>query len=278
MVVVLLVAASPALASTQAAELQTQESSTCFYTPTYGETLTAIAQRYGTTVQTLAAMNGLANPNRIVSGVTLVVPCTGGSSEGENGTASGGVCATYAVRRGGSLDVVAWRYGSSWQAIAQANRLLHPGLIYPGQRLAIPCGPGQTGSAGQGGSYVSSTYGYAIKYSAGWTVSVSNPPTAGVGRNPEYVRFQPTAGGLPDVQILALTGAAPMTGREDCQPNVSFAGMKTCKIEQPAGQNPATDLWVFQRGDAHFLISVAYEDAAGRAAGTGLVETFDFTR
>ena len=191
---------------------------------------------------------------------------------------STGVCARYTVRWGDTLSLIARRYGTTWQVLAQANHLRHANSIYPGQRLAIPCASGRPGSTGQGGSYASSTYNYIVKYPAGWTVSVSNPPAAGVGRDPEYVRFQPKAGGLPDVQILALAGAAPMTGFENCQPNVSFAGMKACKIEQAGGQNPATDMWVFQRGDAHFLISVQYEDAAGRAAGTGMVETFDFTR
>src|SRR5512140_2676116 len=126
MLVALLMAASPALASTQTADLQPQESKTCFYTPTYGETLTAIAQRYGTSVQTLAEMNGLANPNRIVSGVTLVVPCRDGGSQDGNGTASTGACATYTVRWFDNLTLIARRYGVPYQAIAQANHLLNP--------------------------------------------------------------------------------------------------------------------------------------------------------
>jgi len=41
----------------------------------YGETLTSIASRYGTTVWTLAVLNNLANPNLIYAGQYLLVPC-----------------------------------------------------------------------------------------------------------------------------------------------------------------------------------------------------------
>jgi putative chitinase len=41
----------------------------------YGETLTSIASRYGTTVWKLAQLNNLANPNIIYAGQRLLVPC-----------------------------------------------------------------------------------------------------------------------------------------------------------------------------------------------------------
>ena len=41
------------------------------YTVQYGDNLSSIAAKLGTTYQTLAALNGLANPNLIYSGQTL---------------------------------------------------------------------------------------------------------------------------------------------------------------------------------------------------------------
>ncbi len=41
-----------------------------------GETLSRIAARYGTTVAAIAAANGIANPSRIYTGQTLVIPGT----------------------------------------------------------------------------------------------------------------------------------------------------------------------------------------------------------
>lgn len=39
-----------------------------------GDTLTAIAQRYHTTVAALSAANGITNPNQIYAGATIQVP------------------------------------------------------------------------------------------------------------------------------------------------------------------------------------------------------------
>ena len=47
------------------------------YTVRAGDTLASIAYRYGTTAWTIAAANGLANPNRIYPGQTLRIPAGG---------------------------------------------------------------------------------------------------------------------------------------------------------------------------------------------------------
>lgn len=49
---------------------QTYES----YTVRTGDTLTAIAKRYGTTVAAIAATSGLADPNKIKAGQVLSIP------------------------------------------------------------------------------------------------------------------------------------------------------------------------------------------------------------
>jgi len=48
-----------------------------------GETLTAIAARYGTTPQAIVRLNGLANANRIYAGQRLKIP---GGSAATSGT------------------------------------------------------------------------------------------------------------------------------------------------------------------------------------------------
>lgn len=53
--------------------------STCVYVVKWGDTLGAIAARYGTTVMTIAQLNSILNPNLIFIGQRLVIPgCTGG--------------------------------------------------------------------------------------------------------------------------------------------------------------------------------------------------------
>ena len=99
-----------------------------------GDTLSAIAWRYGTSVARLQAANGLRNPNCIYAGQKLWIPRgrTGG------GCTSCGRGFWYTVRCGDTLSGIGWRYGVSPWAIAAANHLPNANRIYAGQRLWIP--------------------------------------------------------------------------------------------------------------------------------------------
>jgi murein DD-endopeptidase MepM/ murein hydrolase activator NlpD len=91
-----------------------------------GETLFGIAQRYGTTVDFLVALNGLSDPNLVVAGQRLLIP------------AAGAEIAEYTVQPGDTLAIIARRYGVTTEEVARLNRLANPSLIYVGQRLVIP--------------------------------------------------------------------------------------------------------------------------------------------
>ncbi|WP_326933750.1 LysM peptidoglycan-binding domain-containing protein, partial [Enterococcus avium] len=88
-----------------------------------GETLSGIASKYGTTYQTLASLNGLANPNYIYVGQQLKV----------SGTAS--ISRIYTVNYGETLSDIAAKLGTTYQALAQKNGISNPNLIYLGQQL-----------------------------------------------------------------------------------------------------------------------------------------------
>lgn len=98
------------------------------YTVRAGDTLADIAARFGTSWQTLAAANGLADPDRIMPGQQLAIPA------GDNGR--------YTVRAGDTLSGIADMVGTSWQTLARANGLADPDVILPGQQLVIPAGSG----------------------------------------------------------------------------------------------------------------------------------------
>jgi lipoprotein-anchoring transpeptidase ErfK/SrfK len=102
-----------------------------------GESLAAIAARYGTTAAALAQLNGLANPNFIYAGQRLKLPgaAVPAASAGVNAAQGGAI---HIVQAGQSLAAIAARYGVSAAAIVQANGLRNPNLIFAGQRLIIP--------------------------------------------------------------------------------------------------------------------------------------------
>lgn len=99
------------------------------YTVQSGDTLSAIASRYGTTYQKIAQDNGISNPNVIFAGQKLKIYKSGGSSNSRT--------VDYAVRQGDTLSGIASRYGTTWQKIASDNGLENPNFIVPGQRLII---------------------------------------------------------------------------------------------------------------------------------------------
>jgi len=90
-------------------------------------------------VEAIVAANNLANPNLIRVGQRLWIPLAGGMpTPRPTPTATPAVGRWHVVQRGETLSTIALEYGTSWQAIAQANGLSAWSVIYPGQRLRIP--------------------------------------------------------------------------------------------------------------------------------------------
>ena len=98
------------------------------YTVQSGDSLSAIAAKFGTDYQALAALNGIANPNLIYPGQVIKV----------NGSAAAPQQRTYTVGRGDNLSSIAARYGTSYQKLQQINGIADANLIYPGQVLRLP--------------------------------------------------------------------------------------------------------------------------------------------
>lgn len=118
------------------------------YVVVRGDTLASIARRFGVTVQAIVQANGLANPNLIFAGQRLIIP-VGGAPQPTPGQPPPPTQApppqqsTYVVRPGDTLGSIARRFGVTVQALAQANNIANPNLIFVGQTLIIPGGTGQ---------------------------------------------------------------------------------------------------------------------------------------
>jgi len=114
------------------AVIYNQDASTT-YIVARGDTLKAIANRFGTTLNALISLNpDISNANVIYEGQRLLV-------SGSNVTpppASGG---TYTIQMGDTLKKIAIRFDSSVDAILQVNpQIPNPNLIYVGQVINLP--------------------------------------------------------------------------------------------------------------------------------------------
>lgn len=113
-----------------------------------GDTLTAIAKRFGVTVLALMQENGIADARLLRAGQRLRIPGAAGPVPAPEKTppaaepvpepvpaADGTV---YVVQSGDTVSAIAARFHVTVQAIVKANNLADPRLIRPGQKLVIP--------------------------------------------------------------------------------------------------------------------------------------------
>lgn len=110
-----------------------------------GDTLGAIAVRYGTSVKALKDTNGLAS-DRIFAGTHLTIPVALGlrgvaladsTARGRRSAAEGPATTVHRVRRGDSLWLIARRHGVGVKQLAAWNGLSIESVLLPGQRLTV---------------------------------------------------------------------------------------------------------------------------------------------
>ena len=100
------------------------------YVVQWGDTIYAIARRFGVTADAIIRANNLVNPNLIRAGQILMIPGTSTPPPPPTGR--------YVVQPGDNLYRIAVRFGTTVNAIAAANHIVNPWLIYVGQVLTIP--------------------------------------------------------------------------------------------------------------------------------------------
>lgn len=129
----LIVNASAAKASKKSSGSSEKKAATTKHKVRRGETLGAIASRYGVTVDNLKDWNNLSS-SRIDVGQTLIVK---GSKSTSSLRSSKSSYTTHTVRNGETLGGIAERYGTTASAIRKANGI-KGSMIRVGQKLKIP--------------------------------------------------------------------------------------------------------------------------------------------
>lgn len=116
-----------------------------------GENLFRIALRYNTTVEALAAANGITDPAQIYAGQILTIPGAAAAlpPAPDNPVvldpmltvpiaAAQQAPVYHTVQPGETLNSIAQLYGLTWTDLASANGLGNPNQIFGGQQLLIP--------------------------------------------------------------------------------------------------------------------------------------------
>lgn len=99
------------------------------YTVQPGDNLFRIGLKFGVSWVEIAEANGIVNPNEIYTGQVLKIPTSAPGSRPEF---------THVVKQGETVYSISVQYGIPAVAIAEANNLQEPYVIYAGQTLIIP--------------------------------------------------------------------------------------------------------------------------------------------
>ena len=149
------------------------------YVVKWGDWLYKISRWFGVGVQDILYCNNIPNPNCLRPGQEIFIPGvtpTPTPVPGVSPTPPAGSIIYY-VKPGDTLSSIAWRYGTTVQAIMAANGLTNPHYIYIGQKLIVPTGG--TPPPPAPGTYVvqygDSLWKISLKYGVSvWALAVVN--------------------------------------------------------------------------------------------------------
>ncbi len=158
-----------------------------------GETVGAIASKYGVAVSDITRANGLKNANRVYVGQSLLIPGRSGSSthvaaiSSNTRTDARAVPTTHTVRGGDTLSGIASRYGTSVADIQRRNSISGSKIVV-GQRLRLSGSAAKATSStkytvrsGDSLSKIASRYGVRTSDLQRWN-GISNASSIQVGQ------------------------------------------------------------------------------------------------
>lgn len=121
------------------------------YTIVHGDTISAIAARFGVTTQAVLTANGLGWSSIIYPGQTIAIPSGGAplaiqtvssvtpvSSAAPSSPAPRASTTSYTIVAGDTVSAIAARFGTTTAAILAANGMGSSTIIYSGRTLLIP--------------------------------------------------------------------------------------------------------------------------------------------
>jgi LysM repeat protein len=110
------------------------------YTVQPGDTLSAIAARAGSSVDQLAADNGISADSLLIAGSSLQVPGQGGTVAAPVSSSASSAGGGYTVQPGDTLSAIAARAGTNVDQLASANGLDPAALLLAGTNISLSGG------------------------------------------------------------------------------------------------------------------------------------------
>ena len=115
------------------------------YTIVHGDTISAIAARFGVATQAVLTANGLGWSSIIYAGQTIAIPAATAAVSSAATAApapapSPAATTAYKIVAGDTLSALAARFGTTTAAIMTANSMGSSTIIYSGRTLVIPSG------------------------------------------------------------------------------------------------------------------------------------------
>jgi LysM repeat protein len=165
------------------------------YTVRYGDSLSEIAARNGTTVAALRSTNNLRS-DVLLEGQQLTLPGSRRSTASTKTVAKASTNGSHTVQRGESLSQIASDYRISLASLQSANNIRNANSISVGQRLTIPGRSSKVSSSSR--NYVSTTKKPKVK-----TYTPPKPEAApvAVSAKPAKLTDEPVSRGIASYRV-----------------------------------------------------------------------------
>ena len=105
--------------------------STAPYTVKKGETISELAERFGTSTDRLLKLNNISDPKLVIAGTRIAVPGRASSARTSR------TYEEYVVQSGESLSYIADRYNTSVDQLVAINNLDDPNMVVTGTRIKL---------------------------------------------------------------------------------------------------------------------------------------------